>query len=78
NLTKLLQKEVINIKCPHCGKQISDAWMCKLESIIGTRFVYLCIDCQKLIGVASQQISEGNLNFLRMEKAFLPPGSELS
>jgi len=65
-LTKLLQKENIKINCPHCKQEISDAWICKMESIIGIRYAYLCSNCQKLIGISSQKNTE---TFL------IPPGS---
>jgi len=54
-LTKLLQKEAIKVKCPHCKQEITDAWICKMESIIGIRYAYLCSNCQKLIGISSQK-----------------------
>lgn len=51
-MTKLLEKEHIKIKCPHCAKKISSAWICKMDSVIGIRYAFLCSSCQKLLGIS--------------------------
>jgi len=56
-MTKLLQKESFKTVCPHCGQKINDVWICELESIIGTRFAYLCSNCEKLLGITSNRQS---------------------
>lgn len=53
--TKLLQKESVKLKCPHCKTHIQSAWVCKIESFIGTRYAFLCDNCQKLLGVSSNR-----------------------
>jgi len=50
-MTKLLQKEKVNLSCPHCKEKISSAWVCKIDSFIGIRYAYLCDNCQKLLGI---------------------------
>jgi DNA-directed RNA polymerase subunit RPC12/RpoP len=52
-MTKLLLKEEVKIRCPHCKQEISNAWICKMDSIIGMRYAYLCSNCQKLMGITS-------------------------
>jgi transcription elongation factor Elf1 len=64
-MTKLLEKALINLNCPNCNKEISDAWICKLESIIGTRYAYICSNCQKLIRISTKKISGYQTNLTR-------------
>jgi DNA-directed RNA polymerase subunit RPC12/RpoP len=54
-MTKILQKEPIKIKCPHCKQEITEAWICKMNSIVGLRYAYLCSNCQKLLGITPQK-----------------------
>ena len=51
-MTKLLQKVTFKSVCPSCGKAINDAWICELDSVIGTRYAYLCTNCEKLLGIS--------------------------
>ncbi len=50
-MTKLLEKEQVKLNCPHCKEQVESAWVCKIDSFIGTRYAYLCNHCQKLLGL---------------------------
>lgn len=54
-MTKLLQKEQIKLKCPHCMQEIQDAWICEMDSVIGLRYAYICSNCEKLLGISSQK-----------------------
>ncbi len=56
-MTKILQKESLNIRCPHCKKEIKDAWLCQIESVIGMRYAHMCSNCQKLLGISLQKES---------------------
>lgn len=56
-MTKLLKKESFKTLCPHCGQKINDVWICELESIIGTRYAYLCSNCEKLLGLSNAKQS---------------------
>ena len=58
-MTKLLQKVNFKTVCPQCGKEINDVWICELDSIIGTRYAYLCSNCEKLLGIS---VDRQNLN----------------
>lgn len=51
-MTKLLQKATFKSVCPSCGKSINDVWICELDSVIGTRYAYLCTHCEKLLGIS--------------------------
>ena len=53
--TKLLEKESVKLRCPHCKKDIDSAWVCKIESFIGTRYAFMCNDCQKLLGISANK-----------------------
>jgi Na+-translocating ferredoxin:NAD+ oxidoreductase RNF subunit RnfB len=52
-MEQTLQKENFRIYCKHCKKEVENAWICKMDSIIGTRYALLCTGCQKLIGIYS-------------------------
>lgn len=52
-MTKLLQKEMVKLKCPHCTQEIIEAWIFEMDSIIGMRYAYLCSKCQELLGISS-------------------------
>jgi len=41
-MTKILQKEPIKIKCPHCKLKTTDTWICQMDSVIGMRYAYIC------------------------------------
>jgi DNA-directed RNA polymerase subunit RPC12/RpoP len=56
-MTKILQKETIKINCPHCKLEISEAWICEMNSVIGLRFAYICSNCEKLLGISKSPIS---------------------
>jgi len=52
-MEKILRKEKVRIYCEHCKKEVENVWICKMDSIIGTRYALLCTVCQKLIGIYS-------------------------
>ncbi len=54
-MTKLLEKEEVKIKCPHCTKEVSNVWICKMDSVIGIRYAFLCGGCQKLLKISEQK-----------------------
>ena len=52
-MEKILRKEKARFYCEHCKKEVENVWVCKMDSIIGTRYALLCTGCQKLIGIYS-------------------------
>jgi len=55
-MLKTLDKECISMTCQHCSEKISYAWVCKVDSFIGRRYVYFCSVCQKVLNVSKEQI----------------------
>ncbi len=51
-----IEREKIHAVCPHCLKKIDSAWVFKLDSVIGVRYVYFCEQCQKRLGIFSQKV----------------------
>ncbi len=51
-------REKIHAVCPHCSKKIDNAWVFKLDSVIGVRYVYLCEQCQKSLGIFSKKVMD--------------------
>ncbi|QQS35423.1 MAG: hypothetical protein IPM56_14390 [Ignavibacteriales bacterium] len=54
-MIKELEKEEIKTTCPHCRKEISFAWVCKIVSSVGIRYMYICTNCQKNLGVSHEK-----------------------
>lgn len=52
-MEKILIKENIKVYCLHCRKDIDGAWICKMDSIIGTRYALICSHCERLIKIFS-------------------------
>jgi hypothetical protein len=52
-VVKVLKKVQVKTHCNHCDNEFEKVWICKMESIIGTRYALLCSGCQKLIGIYS-------------------------
>ena len=52
-MVKTLQKYKVKIFCEHCKKEYENVWICKMDSIIGIKYVLLCTGCQKLIEINS-------------------------
>jgi hypothetical protein len=52
-VVKILKKVEARTHCEHCNNEFETVWLCRLESVIGTRYALLCSGCQKLIGIYS-------------------------
>jgi hypothetical protein len=50
-MEKILEKNSVKTYCVHCEKEFENVWICKMDSIIGTRYALLCTGCQKLMGI---------------------------
>lgn len=62
-MTKEFEQIKINTTCPICRKNISDIWVAKLDSVIGVRYAYICLECKNLIKITSEKYQDFfNLN----------------
>jgi hypothetical protein len=41
--------------CPHCSEELHTVWFRKLASQFGTRYVYFCSSCKKVLGVSHRK-----------------------
>ena len=55
-MEKEIEKEKVHTVCPHCLKEIFSVWVCRLESIIGLRYIYFCGECQKCLGTFHEKV----------------------
>ena len=54
-MNKMIDKERVSAVCPHCAKKIDLVWVCRLDSVIGTRYVFFCGECQKSLGISHEK-----------------------
>ena len=54
-MTKEIEQIEIKTVCPICNKTISELWVAKLDSVIGVRYAYICIDCKNLIKITKEK-----------------------
>jgi hypothetical protein len=54
-MRKEIRKEKVNMVCPYCSKEIDIVWVCKIESVIGRRYVFFCGECQKSLGLSHEK-----------------------
>ena len=52
-MEKILKRLKVKAYCKNCKREFENVWICKMESIIGTRYAMLCTGCQKLMGIYS-------------------------
>ncbi len=52
-MEKILKRLKVKAYCKNCKREFENVWICKMESIIGTRYAMLCTSCQKLMGIYS-------------------------
>ena len=62
-MTKEIEQIEIKAICPACNKTISELWVAKLDSVIGVRYAYICINCKNLIKITKEKhLDIANLN----------------
>ena len=62
-MTKEIEQIEIKTICPICNKTISELWVAKLDSVIGVRYAYICIDCKNLIKITKKKyLNTADLN----------------
>jgi len=54
-MTKEIEQIEIKATCPACNKTISELWVAKLDSVIGVRYAYICMDCKNLIKITKEK-----------------------
>jgi len=41
--------------CPHCGTDIREIAARRLDSTLGVRFLYYCVNCRKVLGISHRK-----------------------
>jgi len=41
--------------CPHCGREIRELGARSVESMLGVRYLYFCVECHKVLGVSQRK-----------------------
>jgi hypothetical protein len=73
-MTKEIEQIEIKTICPICNKTISELWVAKLDSVIGVRYAYICIDCKNLIKITKEKIQDINTETLFLFPVTAPSG----
>jgi protein-arginine kinase activator protein McsA len=55
-MTKEIDQIEIETRCPICNRNVSEIWIAKMDSIIGTRYAYICGECKSLIKLSKEKI----------------------
>lgn len=64
-MTKEFEQITIKTICPLCNQTISEIWVAKLDSVIGVRYAYICVNCKNLIKITKEKyLDADNLNQL--------------
>ncbi len=62
-MTKEIEHIEFKTTCPICSKAISELWVAKLDSVIGIRYAYICMNCKNLIKITREKyVDTANLN----------------
>ena len=54
-MNKEIEKQALTQLARYCLKEISVVWVCKIESVIGKRYVFFCGECQKNLGISHEK-----------------------
>lgn len=57
-MTKDFEQIHVSTNCPICKRNISEVWRAKLDSVIGLRYAYICCECENLLKISKDKISE--------------------
>lgn len=57
-MTKEIEQIATKTVCPFCNKPVSEIWIAKMDSIIGTRYAYICGECNNLLKLTKERLSE--------------------
>lgn len=56
-MIKSIEQIKLKLKCPGCGRELKEVWKARLDSVIGIRYAYICMECNKLISIKSEKSS---------------------
>lgn len=56
-MTKHIEQIEVSTICPICNKAISEIWIAKLDSVIGLRYAYICGECENLLKLTKDKIT---------------------
>ena len=51
----LEQREDVDPICPHCQQPLRTIWFQEVRSRLGKRYVYLCAQCRKILGLSHRK-----------------------
>lgn len=57
-MTKEIEQIEINTVCPICNNSMSEIWIARLDSVIGIRYAYICCECENLIKISKEKITD--------------------
>lgn len=52
---KVVERDDLDPKCPHCQKQLKAVFMKELKETFGKRYIYFCPECLKTLGVSHRK-----------------------
>jgi hypothetical protein len=62
-MTKEIEQIQFKSKCPICDILFTELWVAKLDSVIGVRYAYICMNCKNLIKITKEKyVDTSNLN----------------
>ena len=71
-MTKEIEQIEISTFCPICNKAITELLVAKLDSVIGVRYAYICMNCKNLIKITKEKIQDINTETLLLFPAAAP------
>jgi DNA-directed RNA polymerase subunit RPC12/RpoP len=59
-----VEKTKLDVRCPHCTKRISWAWLIQYHSFQYTQLVYVCSACEQVIKMENAPTPRGAASLL--------------
>ncbi len=50
-----IEKEDMIPICPHCSAPVATLGLRRVQSILGKRYIYFCLNCKKVLGVSHRK-----------------------
>ncbi|MBK7629252.1 MAG: hypothetical protein IPJ23_17530 [Ignavibacteriales bacterium] len=54
-MTKEIEQIEFKSICPICDNPFTELWVAKLDSVIGVRYAYICMNCKNLIKITKEK-----------------------